>query len=142
MHRRCFVMIDEIARRKAHEILSQWRNGEISNFAMEDRWPVSIVDGCIAAIKDRIWLLYDDGDDSRLNLECLSKPEQDLIERSICFLKSNEEYEYPKFSYETGNLHFWQRWSWAQGSKIEKAIRQFESQIDVSIWPFSSRRNT
>ena len=74
-------MIDLNARQIALDLLEDWFSGRISNFDLEDHWPTSEVDDSIESILDRIWLLYNDGEETKLSASCLSQKQSQLLSR-------------------------------------------------------------
>jgi hypothetical protein len=90
-------MIDMNVRRRASILVAQLRDGVISNFDFEDRWPPKEKsDRGLRAIRSMLWRSYDDNHEHRLVGEyALSGDERAIFDRCILFLNSDLDYRWP-----------------------------------------------
>ena len=130
------MSVDSELRLEASKLLQSWIEGDVSNFELEDRWPTKKTDGALAAVAEHLWLLYDDFPKSYLNWSGLTQVQQALVRRCIEFLESDYTYKWPSFSYITGNLPVLSRILPGGSRRRRENIRDYESNIDLEIWPF------
>ncbi|TLY21350.1 MAG: hypothetical protein E6K64_11985 [Nitrospirae bacterium] len=89
-------MIDREARNKLTELLRRLVSGQITNYQFGDSFPLNTRDEACWAVRDQAWMLYDDLSEHRLvGRNAVSKPNKRIVARSILFLYSDLEYEWP-----------------------------------------------
>lgn len=127
--------IDRAARDKAAVLLSQFLRGEITNAKFDSDWPKSLIDPALDGIYERIWCFYDDNKTYTLVRSHLDQEVVNILERCICFLGSDLEYEWPHYSF-TRELPKWLAVLLWQKRRQEKKWNKFVSSGEFSIWPF------
>ncbi len=91
-------MIDLESRKKAAEVTRRFVAGQITNFELENKFPVS-QDLAISAIEDTLWCFYDDFEEHTLCGKWqISEDVKSVMKRWIIFLYSQENYVWPKIS--------------------------------------------
>lgn len=86
-------MVERIIRDRAASLVEQLRDGQISNFDFEARWPHAKKDRALDAIRSVLWGFYDDLREHKLIEEFgLSREARILFDRCVLFLYSNLEY--------------------------------------------------
>ena len=93
-------------------------------------------DPCLDAILEQLWLLYSDDKEVPIGLTTLTPPERQMIERIDAFLQSDRPYEWPVFSFRTGNLSWWCRVLGIGKRERESNRKRFFASGDIEAWPF------
>ena len=126
-------MVDRLARQKVGENLERALAGTIANWEFDDAWPKS-EDRVIRAMEEQLWCFYDDNRKLTLDIR-KSKPDAvPLFERCLVFLRSDQEYEWPDYSFrKTGKSYFRLLFDPAGEAKRWK---EFETAGDIKAWPF------
>ncbi len=89
-------MIDRQARDTAANVLQAFMDGTISNYKYEDGFPRSKGDPALHAIHVELWFYYSDIRQHKLiGKNALSPEARALYERSVLFLKSDLEFQWP-----------------------------------------------
>lgn len=89
-------MIDRQARDTAAKVLQAFMDGTISNVEYEDSLPRSKDDPALHAIHVQLWFYYSDLRQHKLiGKHTLSPEARALYERSVLFLKSDLEFQWP-----------------------------------------------
>jgi len=137
-------MIDRDARNKAAYLIRRYSTGHITNDDLVNEFPVSN-DPVIGALDDHMWNLYDDMNTHHAKgRHRLSKSEKKNIARVILFLSSDIEYTYPKDSriVSPGYLGYFLLNIFTLGLlvKFYPLRSKFDEHGDVSVWPFTSRK--
>ena len=93
-------MVDRKVRDKFAELLRHFVSGQITNNAFEDQIPFSSKDLSIFEIWWlAAWPLYDDFDEHTLTEEySVSHEERREIAKCVLFLKTDQEYQWPRHS--------------------------------------------
>ena len=122
-------MLDREARNKGVRVISEFKNGAISNKEYERRYPTSAGDLALAEIFNQIWFLYSDIRKHTLNGKYALNPENSaLVERCVLFLRSNAEFKWPP-----QRIHRWQAFLRIVGLGMKAAK---SAMGDENIWPF------
>lgn len=135
-------MIDRTARSKTVSLLKKFAAGHITNDELADNIPNS-QDPVIKAVDDFAWTLYNDlKQHYAKDKHKLSKSEKKNIARCILFLKSDNEYTYPKDKFYP--LHTFipllNLLSLGLFSKFLPRNSKADEHGDLSVWPFVSRK--
>ena len=89
-------MIDRQARDTAVSLLHDFMEGTISNYKYEDSFPKSKDDPALHAIHVQLWFYYSDVRQHKLVGKYTLSPEaRALYERSVLFLRSDLEFQWP-----------------------------------------------
>jgi hypothetical protein len=89
-------MIDRRARDTAANVLQAFMEGAISNYKYEDGFPRSKDDPALHAIHVQLWFYYSDvRQHTLIGKNTLSPEARALYERSVLFLKSDLEFQWP-----------------------------------------------
>lgn len=84
-------MIDYEARKLAANLLEDVIAGNMSNWQLEDKWPISENDPAINCIMRWVWTLYDD-DQETMFVKNLSQENLQILSRCLAFLRSDSEF--------------------------------------------------
>ncbi len=130
------VMIDRGARDKAAELLEALITRGITNQQLDDEWPTGNLDSGVKAIGEQIWCYYDDFPEKKLMRFDFQSDEIELFERCLAFLKSNQDYQWPAYSFETENMKWHERF--LPGSKQRSRVgwEYFIAAGEIAVWPF------
>ena len=129
-------MIDRASRDKAVRLLSALSTGGVTNYQLEDEWPSQSLDLAVRAVAEQMWLLYDDFPEKKLDRDSFTKDEIRLIDRCQAFLSSDLEYEWPNYSFATGNRTLMQRVFGFKKRRPTKEWEEFISVGEIEAWPF------
>jgi hypothetical protein len=129
-------MIDRNARDRAVELLNAALAGRITNYQLEDQWPQKSSDWALSAVGEEIWRYYDDSPEARLNPAILQTKELEVIKRSILFLSSDREYEWPRYSIATENRTLVQRVFGLGKQRAKEEWERFKAAGEIDAWPF------
>ena len=90
-------MIDRIARNAMAEAPRHYLAGLSTNFRFDDALhEIQSADVAIKAIRTQLWLIYDDLREHRAKNDWqLSEHQREIVVRTILFLKSDIEYQWP-----------------------------------------------
>lgn len=90
-------MIDRIARNAMAEATRHYLAGLSTNFRFDDALrEIQSADVAIKAIRAQLWLIYDDLREHRAKNDWqLSAHQREIVVRTILFLKSDIEYQWP-----------------------------------------------
>lgn len=134
-------MIDRNARNKLAEEIRHFIDRFKDNFEFNDAvFDIDTKDPGVIEIRQAIWLTYDDLQRHKLEGDwVLSKEQTEIVKRCIVFLKSNFEYNWPKWPlyYRAARsivclLTF--------GRLTKKLDRYFNENGDSDAWPFFSQK--
>src|SRR6266853_648445 len=100
-------MIDRKLRDKGALLLECLLAKGISNHQLDSEWPEKSPDAGIGAIGEQIWCYYDDFPEKILTRADFEPSEMAVIERCLVFLRSDREYEWPRYSFETQNVKWY-----------------------------------
>jgi hypothetical protein len=132
-------MIDREARRQVSELLRHLVCGQITNDEFEDRLPDGSSDRAVREISSEAWYLYSDLLEHRLvGKQRLGHEVRTNVARTILFLQSDREYEWPE---------------WLLGSRLLSVLVRlltlgllgrgprvrYEEAGDIRVWPFLRR---
>jgi hypothetical protein len=133
-------MIDRIARNAMAEAARYYLAGLSTNFRFDDTLrEIESADPAIKAIRAQLWLIDDDLREHRARDDWqLSARQREIVVRTILFLKSDIEYQWPAVPawYRTlrpliGLLTF--------GAAVRRFDQAYEFKDVDNVWPF---RNT
>ena len=128
----CKKMIDRSARNRLAELLRSLASGMISNDEFEESIPVSEDKAINEVFFNGGWCLYSDMKEYKLKekdaLEQVVKME---VARWVLFLKSNNEYAWPKVSVLQRALH-----TVSFGLLGTSYAKVWASSGDIDVWPF------
>ena len=93
----CGAMIDRIATNAMAEATRHYLAGLSTNFRFDDTLhEIESADPAIKAIRAQLWLIYDDLREHRATTDWqLSARQREIVVRTILFLKSDIEYQWP-----------------------------------------------
>lgn len=119
-------MVDKNARLRAAELLARAKNGQLSNWQLEDLWPEAKNDAALNCILRWVWTLYSDEEESAINL---SADNMVVADRCIEFLHSDIEFKTKNISSEEAKAI---RKKWGREWRTDCS-----SPSDSDTWPFS-----
>ena len=132
-------MIDHEARRRVSELLRHLVSGQITNDAFEDALPEGSGDRAVQEISSEAWYLYSDLWEHRLvGKERLSREARTHVARTILFLKSPLEYEWPEWPFRSRMVSSMLR-VLTLGALGRGARVRYEKAGDIEVWPFLRR---
>lgn len=135
-------MIDRKARNKAALAIRRYASGRITNDALDEAF-IESKDSAISAICEVVWH-YSLNRPKALRKDVLPKDIKRFFAGLVIFLKSEQEYAYPK-----GNYPFKTKWSeffsavtfgWS-GRRQSVKKKLWCQSGDIHYWPFSSGSN-
>lgn len=129
-------MIDRTARDKAVQLLKALLADGITNYRLEDDWPDRSSDFALKAVAEQLWFCYDDFPEKILTRVSFKPDEIKLIERCIVFLTSEREYEWPQYSFETGNRTVIERLLGLGKQRSAEERERFKAAGEIDAWPF------
>ena len=95
-------MVDQKARRKYAELVRQFISGRMTNDEYEDRYEAiqqNKSDTAIGEIYHQLWFLYDDIQTHKMTgTHRLDREGRKTVAKTILFLQSDNEYQWPKDS--------------------------------------------
>lgn len=130
-------MIDRKARNLIAESTRHYLSGLSTNFKFDDSlFQISSDDAAIDAIRNNLWLIYDDLREHKHEGKWeLSAAQREIAVRIIMFLKSDFEYTWP-------NVPTWYRifrpmiWLVSIGAGTKCLDRKYYFYDNLGIWPF------
>lgn len=136
-------MLDRKARDRAAELLRLLASGRITNFELENRWPIS-KDPAIHGLDSTIWCFYDDFKEHTLQGPFALAPEMKrVIARWIIFLHTNESYRWPNIAYP-GVRPLHRSWIMRRLGLLNVITRKEQRFIKAGafeVWPFISTQS-
>jgi hypothetical protein len=134
-------MIDREARRQVAELLRHLVSGQITNDEFEDRLPQGSADRGVSEISSEAWYLYSDLWEHRLVGEQRLSPEaRTSVARTVLFLQSDREYEWPEWPFGSRFLSALLR-LFTLGVFGRGAKARYEKAGDIGVWPFLRRED-
>jgi hypothetical protein len=132
-------MIDHDARRRVSELLRHLVSGQITNDAFEDALPDGSADRAVREVSSEAWYLYSDLWEHRLvGKERLAPEARTHVARTILFLQSDLEYEWPDWPFPSrvfsSMLRLLTLGILGRGARVH-----YERAGDIKIWPFLRR---
>jgi len=127
-------MIDRHARDIAAHALRDFMEGSISNEEYERRYPKSKDDPALWEVYMQVWFFYSDLKTHTLTGKyALNEQRRAFLERSILFLKSDFEFQWPrqKFRPWYGILGVL-----GLGRTLKRREEEEMSIGDIEVWPF------
>ena len=104
-------MVDQKARRKYAELVRQFISGRMTNDEYEDRYEAiqqNKSDTAIGEIYHQLWFLYDDIQTHKMTgTHRLDREGRKTVAKTILFLQSDNEYQWPKDSMLGISLILW-----------------------------------
>ena len=133
-------MIDRTARLAAADLLERFLRGSATNDELEDGWPTSGSDSALSQIEFHIWGTYDDMSEYRLEPSTLPEETKALYSRTVLFLRTNLEYEWPELpAFRLGaTVLAFATLGLSRVLSIRKRAR-FRASGDLGVWPFLRR---
>jgi len=130
-------MIDRPARDVAAKLLEDFISGSISNYKYNQSFPTSKIDSALWPIYVNVWFCYSDvGEYTLTGKRALSPEQRALCERSILFLRSNLEFQWPPPEFRL-------RYGLMRLLGFGRVLKQRESKEmsigDLEVWPFLKR---
>ncbi|MFN3536995.1 MAG: hypothetical protein ACK4Y4_06070 [Brevundimonas sp.] len=132
-------MIDRAARDAAAHLVRQFRDGELTNDDLEDRWPCRSDDRALPALASMLWRFYDDHRTHTLD----NHPPETAAEltRYAAFLDTDLPYEWSLDRFDTIDwLGLANRLTLgvipALSRKVERQQQAISGEGDVTVWPF------
>jgi hypothetical protein len=129
-------MIDRTSRDKAVQLLKAILAGGISNYRFEDEWPDQSHDFAVRAVGEQLWFYYEDSPEKMLTRSSFEPAAIKLIERCIVFLTSDNEYEWPHYSFATENRRFLERLLGLGKKRSNEEWERFKAAGEIDAWPF------
>ncbi len=132
-------MIDRHDRDRAAHLVQQLRDGSVSNFDFEGKWPQGGSDRALNAISSMLWHYYDDLHEHTLTeAHALSGGARDLLDRCALFLLSDLEYLWQRdnfisagFSTPRGSLELSGMCPLPDCDPVDASTNS-----DIAVWPF------
>ncbi len=132
-------MIDRSARNSMAEAARHYLAGLSTNFVFDNTiFDLKSSDPAIRAIRQQLWLIYDDLREHRhVGKWMLSKDQRDIVVRIIMFLKNDVEYQWPAVpGWYTGMRPL--IWLFTFGFGAKSLDRKFEFRDHENVWLFRS----
>tara|TARA_R110002020_G_scaffold39360_2_gene117182 strand:+ start:171 stop:617 length:447 start_codon:yes stop_codon:yes gene_type:complete len=137
-------MIDRKARNKAALAIRRYASGRITNFEFEKSFDDS-EDFAICAICGEVWRFYDDFKQHKaLGKHALDKNVKRYFAKLFVFLKSDEEYVYPRGDYpwEANKSRFLSLLTFGLSDERRLIRKRVWDEIgDIQYWPFKSENH-
>jgi len=132
-------MIDRVARDRLAEATRHYLTGLSTNFEFDDSiFSVKNNDPSIAAIRNQLWLIYDD---LRKHFHrgqwILSEEQRVIVLRIILFLKSDYEYIWPVVPWWYSALRPL-IWVFTFGVGTRHLDGKYHYKDELNIWPFAN----
>ena len=137
-------MIDRCARNKLAELLRHLVSGQLTNYQFDDAVDAAGIvksdDAAIGAIRRQAWQLYSDLREHRLTgRDAVSESGRRIVARSILFLHSDLDYEWPRHPLE--GLTRLLSHLLSLGVIPRRVDKKWEAAGDVDVWPFIRRKD-
>ena len=132
-------MIDRNARNAIAEAARHYLAGLSTNFVFDDAiFDLKSGDPAIKAIRQQLWLIYDDLQEHKHEGKWkLSEEQQEIVIRIIMFLKSDFEYRWPTVpGWYSGFRPL--IWIFTFGVGARSLNKKFEYEDVKNVWPFHS----
>lgn len=134
-------MVNPAKRRFASELIEKFVSAEITNDALSDDFPRDKQDPALEAIWWELWQHYSDMYSHKAEgKHQLSLEEVELFRRSVLFLRSNLEYEWPAHKLVSWR-HFALRVMGIAKRMDKRLDEEFRSHGDYQLWPFIRRED-
>ncbi|QSX28558.1 hypothetical protein JYB88_09595 [Shewanella cyperi] len=130
-------MIDRGARNKVAEVTRHYLTGLATNFEFDDAlFSLESHDPVIKAIRDQLWLLYDDlCEHKHEGVWAISVEQHEIVMRIMMFLKTDFEYQWPRVpSWYSASRPFIRLLTLGFGSRM--LDRKFAFKDHENVWPF------
>ena|SRR5437868_6469629 len=122
-------MVLRESRDQVTSLVKRFASGEITNDEFSENFPHDERDPLLIAIYEAFWFTYSDLRTHRLNRTKVTPRFDQLVKRTLAFLASNKEYEWPKEATAPSFL-FMLPW-------YRRRMEQRLSKIgDYGAWPF------
>ena len=138
-------MLDRFSRNETAQALRHFASGQITNDDMEWRIPGSS-DRSVSAIHGYAWLLFDDLNEHKAKgKHVLDKANKQTVARCVLFLRSEETYTYPPFTFlkeldfKTFAKALLNIFTFGMFLKLLPEYDDFENHGDTSVWPFENK---
>lgn len=131
-------MVDISSRKAVAAMLERIFQGELTNYQIEDFWPQKSDDRFIAELPDILWPYYDDQPEKPLRPGQFSDNGEAFLKRIILFLKSNREYEWPRWKSPVDGGSILGRLVKCL-RKSSEDLENFKRYGDFDVWPFIRR---
>jgi len=133
-------MVDSVARINAAEALKDFRDGQITNFDFEGRWPCyDDRDRGLHAIETMIWRSYDDFRGHTLTGEHgLSDESRLVFDRCVLLLLSECEYAWPDDDFMQAGASSGGLTTLGLSDTYDPRLRELHVEGDDPFWPFSN----
>jgi hypothetical protein len=129
-------MVDRIARDKTVQLLKALLADGITNYRLEDEWPDQSSDFAVMAVGEQLWFYYDDFPEKILTRASLGGDAIKMIERSLVFLMSNLDYQWPAYSFATENRSLIERLLELGNDRSTQQWERFKTAGEIHAWPF------
>lgn len=130
-------MVDVEGRRRAAALVTQIRDGLLTNYQFEDAYPMRSKDRALFAVFMVVWSLYDDLHEHRL--EKLPDDVVQRLRRCELFLNADLSYEWPRWFLSFGTFLLLPVNIITFGLLGRLLRLKFERAGDASVWPFKRR---
>ncbi|ANE51950.1 hypothetical protein [Flavisolibacter tropicus] len=129
-------MVDTESRSLLAENFRRLIAGQITNFEFEEAtFGVNTDDRAIKDLIDVIWTFYDDLKEHKLDVAAFSQEDYKTCARFILFLKSGQEYQWPKSSVFDPFVRLLSK-VFTLGIYTRKKEKEFVAAGDINYWPF------
>lgn len=133
-------MIDRAARDAAALLIRRFRDGSLTNDALEDQWPAKSDDRALTALASMVWRFYDDN-----RTHNLGNPHPETVvelTRYAAFLDTELPYEWSLDRFDTID---WRGLANcltlgvipALSNRVESQYQAILGEGDVAVWPFT-----
>jgi len=130
-------MIDRSARNAMAEAARHYLTGLSTNFLFDDAiFSLKSYDPAVNAIRNQLWLIYDDlREHKHEGAWRISEEQREIILRIIMFLKSDFEYQWPCVpSWYSASRPI--VWLLTLGFGVRALDKRFEFRDPENVWPF------
>jgi hypothetical protein len=132
-------MVIREKRDRALELVERFLSGEISSDDLADNYPRDKNDPAVGAIYERLWFFWDDRHKHKLTGRHQLAPEvRALFERSIMFLRSDLEYEWPPIQWDSLTQAFLRLLGLRKiaDKRSDEWTKKLKSDGNLEVWPF------
>jgi hypothetical protein len=134
-------MVDNESRSLLAENIRHLVAGIITNYEFEEStFGAKTDDGVIKDLIDVIWTQYDDLKEHKLDVDTLSQEDYKTFARFILFLKSDQEYKWPKSSVFDPFIILLSK-VFTLGIYTRKMDREYATAGDIKYWPFINKED-
>lgn len=121
------------------DLLVKFISGDITNYQFEEGIPDS-KDSAIWPIISTVWCFYDDSMEQKIeDRSTLSEDNKEMFSRSVLFLKTDNQYEWPPISYPGIRPIEHGFFSKLLGKKLKE--EKFISSGEYEFWPFYNKES-